>query len=98
MTMDSSSNVDASNSCRSGYTNDNMNNIDIEDNKRKESHDGCFISDENCEADETIVALTSSALIDVDGINTSIDDIQNHILANNFEEKKMEIQQKVHTI
>ncbi len=88
VTMNISSNVDASNSCRSGYTNDNLVNIDSETSSNKDIIDESLISDENCDVDETIIALSCSALIDVDGTDTSTSDIQNHILNNSFIEKK----------
>lgn len=85
ITMDLTTNVDASNACRSGYTNENSDNIDSENNTEKEVINE---SDKTCEADETIATLSASALIDVDGVDISTDDIQNHILNNTFVEKQ----------
>ncbi len=84
-TMDSSSNVDASNSCRTGYTNEHFNNGNSEIKSKKEVVNESVISYDNyCEDYETVVALSASTLLDVDGVDTSTDDIQNHILNNTF--------------
>ncbi|KAJ6646482.1 ATP-dependent DNA helicase pfh1 [Pseudolycoriella hygida] len=86
ITMDSSTNVDFLNSCRTGYTNENVNNIDSQTNREEEVLRESIIgqSFETCGGNETLVTLTTSAFIDVDGVDTSTDDIQNHILNHTF--------------
>lgn len=84
ITMDSNSN--ASNSCRTGYVNDNTFKTNLQINKENDVIDESNSpqSGATSETDETIVALSACALIDVDCVDTSTSDIQNHILSNTF--------------
>ncbi|XP_037041958.1 uncharacterized protein LOC119078504 [Bradysia coprophila] len=89
ITMDSSTNVHASNSCRSGYANENLDNTESMNDSKFNTINHESDSNETDEIGETLISLSSSALIDVDGIDTSTGDIQDHILNNTFPEKQV---------
>lgn len=84
ITMDSTTETEAANASRSGYVQEPS----VGDNINIHSTSTASSITENYEKEEIPMALSTSALVDVDGVDTLTNDVQNHILKNTFDKQK----------